>query len=157
MCIFIYILKQFPLERGIELLSLLLSAWGFGPAAEVTQLCQSLRGNGCQTTQNVWAETKTTSFSFAAWTGEQLAADHGIQITQHIHTMGKAECISYDEHKLPYIDLGSAQIRMEKEQAPEWALKKAQDELREVPGVKEQAIKELRELIQSGWKHMHGG
>lgn len=66
--------------------------------------------------------------------------------------MGKAECISYDEQKLPYIDLGSAKIRMDKEQAPEWALKKAQDELREVPGVKEQAIKDLRELIQSECK-----
>jgi len=63
--------------------------------------------------------------------------------------MGKAECISYDEQQLPYIDLGSARIRMEKDPAPEWALKKAQDELREVPGVKEQAIKDLRELIQS--------
>lgn len=63
--------------------------------------------------------------------------------------MGKAECISYDDNQLPYIDLGSAQIRMEKEQAPDWALKKAQDELRELPGIKEQAIKELRELIQS--------
>lgn len=63
--------------------------------------------------------------------------------------MGKAECISYDDNQLPYIDLGSAKIRMDKEQAPEWALKKAQDELRELPGIKEQAIKELRELIQA--------
>lgn len=63
--------------------------------------------------------------------------------------MGKAECISYDEQKVPYIDLGSARIRMEKEQAPEWALKKAQDELRELPEIKDKAIKELRELLQS--------
>ncbi|XP_044316099.1 retinaldehyde-binding protein 1 isoform X2 [Drosophila rhopaloa] len=63
--------------------------------------------------------------------------------------MGKAECISYDEQQLPYIDLGSAQIRMEKDAAPVWALKKAQDELREVDGVKEQAIKDLRALIQN--------
>lgn len=63
--------------------------------------------------------------------------------------MGKAECISYDDQKLPYIDLGSARIRMEKEQAPEWALKKAQDELRELPEIKDKAIKELRELLQS--------
>ncbi|XP_002052557.2 alpha-tocopherol transfer protein-like [Drosophila novamexicana] len=68
--------------------------------------------------------------------------------------MGKAECISYDDNQLPYIDLGSAQIRMEKEQAPDWALKKAQDELRELPGIKEQAIKELRELIQNE-KYLH--
>lgn len=63
--------------------------------------------------------------------------------------MVKAECISYDDNHVPYIDLGSARIRMEKEQAPDWALQKAQDELRELPGIKEQAIKELRELIQS--------
>ncbi|EDW77886.1 uncharacterized protein Dwil_GK24307 [Drosophila willistoni] len=63
--------------------------------------------------------------------------------------MGKADCISYDDNKLPYIDLGSARIRMDKEQAPEWALKKAQDELRELPGIKEEAIKELRVLIQN--------
>lgn len=63
--------------------------------------------------------------------------------------MGKAECISYDDNQLPYIDLGTAKIRMDKEQAPEWALKKAQDELRELPGIKEEAIKELRELIQA--------
>ncbi|XP_030239206.1 retinaldehyde-binding protein 1 isoform X4 [Drosophila navojoa] len=67
--------------------------------------------------------------------------------------MGKAECISYDDNHVPYIDLGSARIRMEKEQAPDWALQKAQDELRELPGIKEQAIKELRELIQNE-KHL---
>lgn len=71
------------------------------------------------------------------------------QLEQSNSKMGKAECISYDDNQLPYIDLGSAKIRMDKEQAPEWALKKAQDELRELPGIKEEAIKELRELIQA--------
>lgn len=69
--------------------------------------------------------------------------------------MSKADRIQYDENKLPYIDLGTAIIRWEKEEAPEWALAKAREELRELPEIVEPAIKELRELIQSMQGFIH--
>jgi len=62
--------------------------------------------------------------------------------------MGQSDAIKYDDENVPYIDLGCAKIRMEHEEAPEWALEKAKHELREVPGVVEEAIMELRELIK---------
>lgn len=62
--------------------------------------------------------------------------------------MVKAESIQYDDNQVPYIDLGTATIRMEKEEAPEWALEKARQELRELPEIMEPAIKKLRELIE---------
>lgn len=68
--------------------------------------------------------------------------------------MVKAESIQYDDNQVPYIDLGTAIIRMEKEEAPEWALEKARQELRELPGIMEPAIKKLRELIEGKWASM---
>ena len=62
--------------------------------------------------------------------------------------MGKPEALSYDDKKMAYIDLGSAVIRMEQEEPPQWALEIAQKELRETPEVVEEAMKKLRELIQ---------
>ncbi|XP_017484523.1 PREDICTED: alpha-tocopherol transfer protein-like [Rhagoletis zephyria] len=67
--------------------------------------------------------------------------------------MVKALCIEFDDNKVPYIDLSTGIIRMEKEEAPEWALEKARQELREVPEIMEPAIKKLRELIQEE-KHL---
>ncbi|TMW54769.1 hypothetical protein DOY81_000002 [Sarcophaga bullata] len=63
--------------------------------------------------------------------------------------MGKPEALSYDDNKKAYIDLGSAVIRMEQEEPPQWALEIAQKELRETPEVVEEAMKKLRELIQA--------
>lgn len=57
--------------------------------------------------------------------------------------------ISYDQNGTPYIDLGTARIRMDKEEAPEWALEKARTELRETPENMEKAFNELRTLIQN--------
>ena len=62
--------------------------------------------------------------------------------------MGKPEALSYDDKKMAYIDLGSAVIRMEQEEPPQWALEIAQKELRETPEIVEEAMKKLRELIQ---------
>lgn len=101
--------------------------------AEVTQLCQA-----------ALVDKTLDVYGKHFYSRSQLE-----QSNSRTASMGKAECISYDDNQLPYIDLGSAKIRMDKEQAPEWALKKAQDELRELPGIKEAAIKELRELIQA--------
>lgn len=101
--------------------------------AEVTQLCQA-----------ALVDKTLDVYGKHFYSRSQLQ-----QSNSRTASMGKAECISYDDNQLPYIDLGSAKIRMDKEQAPEWALKKAQDELRELPGIKEAAIKELRELIQA--------
>jgi len=68
--------------------------------------------------------------------------------------MVNADTIKYDDNNLPYIDLGNGvAIRMEKEEAPEWALEKARQELREEPEIMEKAIKELRELLQNE-KHL---
>lgn len=57
--------------------------------------------------------------------------------------------LKFDDNQLPYIDLGSAVIRLEKEDPPEWALEKARNELRETPEIVEKAILELRQLIQN--------
>ncbi|XP_023296437.2 alpha-tocopherol transfer protein-like [Lucilia cuprina] len=61
--------------------------------------------------------------------------------------MGKPEALSYDANNMAYIDLGTAVIRMEQEQPPQWALEIAQKELRETPEVVEESIKKLKELI----------
>lgn len=63
--------------------------------------------------------------------------------------MGKPETLSYDAKNMAYIDLGSAVIRMEQEEPPQWALEIAQRELRETPEVMESSIKQLKELLQA--------
>lgn len=45
------------------------------------------------------------------------------------------------------IDLGSAIIRMEPEEPPQWALEIARKELRETPEIAEEAKKKLKEMI----------
>ncbi|XP_037959694.1 alpha-tocopherol transfer protein-like [Teleopsis dalmanni] len=62
--------------------------------------------------------------------------------------MGKSDVLLFDENKLPYIDLETAVIRMEKEEAPQWALEKAKKELRETPDIMEESIKKLKELLE---------
>lgn len=62
--------------------------------------------------------------------------------------MGKPESLSYDDKNNAYIDLGTAIIRMEQEQPPEWALEIAQKELRETPEIVEESINKLKELIK---------
>lgn len=59
--------------------------------------------------------------------------------------------IEIGEDKIPYIDLGkNYKIRLEYEDVlDEKYLKKAKEELRETPELKEQAIEELRELVKS--------
>lgn len=61
--------------------------------------------------------------------------------------MGKPDSLSFDANNIPYIDLGSAVIRLDKEDAPEWALEIARKELREVPDVTEEAFKGLNALL----------
>ena len=63
--------------------------------------------------------------------------------------MGKLFEVQFDDNKLPYIDLGSKVIRMDREEAPLWALEKAAVELRETPEIKAKAIEELREMLKS--------
>lgn len=67
--------------------------------------------------------------------------------------MGTPQALSYDANNKAYIDLGSAVIRMEHEEPPQWALEIAQKELRETSENVEESIKKLRELIQG--KPMH--
>lgn len=62
--------------------------------------------------------------------------------------MGKPEALSYDANNNAYIDLGTAIIRMEQEQPPEWALEIAQKELRETPEIVEESIRKLKEMIK---------
>lgn len=58
--------------------------------------------------------------------------------------------IQYGDDKLPYIDMGKGYtIRLEYEEVTdEKYLEKARVELRETPEIKEQAIKELKELLR---------
>lgn len=58
--------------------------------------------------------------------------------------------IKYGDDKLPYIDIGQGyKIRLEYEEcSDEKDLEKARVELRETPEVKQQAIKELKELLR---------
>lgn len=62
--------------------------------------------------------------------------------------MERPEALSYDANNMAYIDLGSAIIRMEQEEPPQWALEIAQKELRETPEIVKESIKKLKELIQ---------
>jgi prefoldin subunit 5 len=59
--------------------------------------------------------------------------------------------IKFDNNKQPYIDLGqSYKISINYEKVvDETYLKKAKEDLRETPEIREQALKELRELIRS--------
>lgn len=58
--------------------------------------------------------------------------------------------IEYGDDKLPYINIGKGyKIRLEYEEVTEEKyLKKAHEELRETADVKQQAIKELKELLR---------
>lgn len=56
--------------------------------------------------------------------------------------------VKYDENQAGYIDLGTAKIRLEKEDPAEWATEIAKRELRETPENVEKAIAELKELLQ---------
>lgn len=61
--------------------------------------------------------------------------------------MGKTETLSFDANNIPYIDLGSAVIRLDKEDPPQWALEVARKELREVPEVTTAAFKRFNEIL----------
>lgn len=57
--------------------------------------------------------------------------------------------IHYDENGAPYVDWGGNTIRLEKEPITEKDLiEKAEKELRETPEIREQALRELRELLK---------
>lgn len=57
--------------------------------------------------------------------------------------------IQFDENGVPYVDWGGNTIRLEKEPVTEKALiEKAEKELRETPEIREQALRELRELLK---------
>lgn len=66
--------------------------------------------------------------------------------------MGKPESLSFDSNNIPYIDLGSAVIRLDKEEAPEWALEVARRELRETPDIVEASIKRFNELLDGKYE-----
>lgn len=59
--------------------------------------------------------------------------------------------VAYGDDKVPYIDLGkNYKIRLEYEQiSDEYYLKKAKEELRETPELKQKALAELKELVKS--------
>ncbi|XP_026321621.1 alpha-tocopherol transfer protein-like [Hyposmocoma kahamanoa] len=58
--------------------------------------------------------------------------------------------IHYDENGTPYVDWGGNTIRLEKEPITEKVLiEKAEKELRETPEIREQALRELRELLKA--------
>lgn len=62
--------------------------------------------------------------------------------------------IEYENEKVPFINLGQGyKIRLEFEEiVNEEYLKKAREELRETEDLKQQSMKELREMIESKWK-----
>lgn len=63
--------------------------------------------------------------------------------------------LKFDDNQVPYIDLGNNYvIGLERGEAADWALEKAKRELRESPEIKNQAIKELKELIAKE-KNLH--
>ncbi|XP_061398182.1 alpha-tocopherol transfer protein-like [Musca vetustissima] len=63
--------------------------------------------------------------------------------------MGNPKSLSYDSNNMAVIDLGSAIIRMEPDDPPQWALEIARKELRETPDVAQEAKKKLKELIEA--------
>lgn len=57
--------------------------------------------------------------------------------------------INFDENGAPYVDWGGNTIRLEREPVTEPVLiEKAEKELRETPELREQALRELRELLK---------
>lgn len=57
--------------------------------------------------------------------------------------------INFDENGVPFVDWGGNTIRLEKEPITEkHFIEKAEKELRETPELREQALRELRELLK---------
>jgi len=55
--------------------------------------------------------------------------------------------IKFDDNKIPYIQLGHLEVRLEDEEPNETVKEKARVELRETPEVVESALEELRQLV----------
>jgi len=60
-----------------------------------------------------------------------------------------AQCLKYDDNKVPYIQLGHIKVRLEDEEPTDEVKEIARVELRETPDVVQAAVEEMRELTQA--------
>ncbi|XP_075153899.1 alpha-tocopherol transfer protein-like [Haematobia irritans] len=63
--------------------------------------------------------------------------------------MGNPKSLTYDSNNMAVIDLGSAIIRMEPDEPPQWALDIARKELRETPEIAKDAMEKLKKMIEA--------
>lgn len=55
--------------------------------------------------------------------------------------------LNFDEDNFPYVDLGTVRMCMDRQEAPDWALEVAREELRETPDIMKESFEKLNQLL----------
>uniref|UniRef100_A0A1B0FLS6 CRAL-TRIO domain-containing protein n=1 Tax=Glossina morsitans morsitans TaxID=37546 RepID=A0A1B0FLS6_GLOMM len=61
--------------------------------------------------------------------------------------------LNFDEDNFPYVDLGTVRMCMDRQEAPDWALEVAREELRETPDIMKESFEKLNQLLDEE-KHL---